>query len=81
MKTKVLNFVMPVFVFIMAIGLAFATEKVDDQTGFYYDPGLDDVIEVSVDCDSSDIEQCEVDGNPVFAERSLDTPILKTMKP
>ncbi len=70
---------MPVFVFIMAIGLAFATEKANDsQSGFYYDPGSEEVIPVTVDCDSSSDIQCTYNGHPVFAEEELKTPINET---
>ena len=79
MKTKVLKFVMPVFAFILAMVLAFATGTKDNsRIGYYPDPVTGEPQEINVDCDSSTDKLCKFEGIQVYAEPEFDTELKKS---
>lgn len=70
---------MPILAFVMAIGLAFATETTDNsQTGYYEDPITGVVKPIDVDCDSSSEQFCMFNKQQVFAEPELLNELKKT---
>lgn len=78
MKIRIFKSVLPLFAFILAIGLAFATEAPVAQTGYYFDPSTGQIESVLVECNSTSNIRCEFNGQQVYAEPELMTPLFKT---
>lgn len=66
---------MPVFVMLLAIGLSFATNASPDQIGYYDDPSIPGIQEVSTNCSLDGEIECKVDGFKVYSDPSLSIPL------
>lgn len=75
MKTKILKFVLPVFAMFLAMSMAFATNASTDQVGYYDDPGMPGVQQVSTNCSIEGELNCKVDGFKVYSDPSLSIPL------
>lgn len=72
MKTKFFKTGFPIMAFLMAIGLAFATERntsVDDNQviGYIHENGL--CVEKQVNCSSVGVEFCTLIGSNVYLKK------------
>lgn len=77
MKTKVFKSVMPFFAMLLAMGMAFATSASTDQIGYYDDPAMPGIQEVSTNCSLKGVINCEVDGFQVYSDPSLSIPLFR----
>ena len=79
MKTKFLKLVLPAFVIMMAIGLAFATESETlSQDGYYNHPSLGwQSVIVEDGCGVSGAIPCTFNGNQLYAQPSFSSTALR----
>ncbi|RXJ45686.1 DUF6520 family protein [Gelidibacter gilvus] len=82
MKTKVFKSVMPVFVMLMAVGLAFATERIVVERDAYYNiPGTTNWEHTTVgdECFTGGANACSFLGQQLYAAPDFNS--MKLMKP
>ncbi|MGJ5641509.1 hypothetical protein I3217_05195 [Formosa sp. S-31] len=73
---------MPIFVMVLAVGLAFATESnTVNTTGYYDDPSIPGIQQVpgGTDCPMEGVIPCEYNGFQVYADQNLLNPLHKNI--
>ena len=79
MKTKIFNFVLPVFAILLAVGFAFATEaNIVSQTAYYNHPILGaQSTTVGDECQPDNANPCTFNGQQLYQEQELATPLKR----
>lgn len=83
MKTKIFKTGLLIVAFLMAIGLAFATNKTSSQedaliVGYIHENGL--CVEKIVDCDPAGTSLCVRDGHQVYFNKINSTSCVNPMR-
>lgn len=74
MKKHLLKIVLPAFAILLAVGLAFATDRTAvDQVAYYQDSSGVQSVTIGDECQPDNQIDCMYDGYQLYKEESLDT--------